>query len=142
MKPFIISKSPFMKTGMCGTWWCVDTTEGVSEFSSYVDAEAFIKAWTPKADDTRLEGFQQKTKTIAEGITAILTEKNKRYGNSALNPINVFTGKSKVGQRADDKLARLKNSEVLRKNDVADLIGYLFLICHENDWTDFTDQID
>lgn len=82
--------------------------------------------------------FQQITDSIAK----VLTEKNKRYGNSALNPINVFNGKSKVGQRADDKIARIANSPTLRKNDVVDLLGYLVLMCEENEWYDFTDQID
>lgn len=79
---------------------------------------------------------------IADSIAKVLNEKNKRYGNSALNPINVFNGKSKVGQRVDDKLSRIQNSQTLRKNDVCDLIGYLFLICKENEWTNFDDQID
>jgi hypothetical protein len=80
--------------------------------------------------------------TILSSIGEVLTEKNKRYGGSALNPISVFAGKSKVGQRADDKVSRIKNSDVLRKNDVADLIGYLVLMCQENGWHDFKDQID
>jgi hypothetical protein len=87
---------------------------------------------------TAPEQFQQ----IAASMAKVLTEKNKRYGNSALNPINVFNGKTKVGQRADDKISRIANSDTLRKNDIADLIGYLFLMCAENEWLDFTDQID
>lgn len=81
-------------------------------------------------------------KKITSSLCDVLIEKNKRYGNSALKPIAVFTGKSLVGQRADDKLSRIQNSKELRKNDVADLIGYLVLICKENAWTDFADQID
>lgn len=80
--------------------------------------------------------------TICNSLAEVLTAKNIRYGNSALNPIEVFNGKTKVGQRADDKLSRIKFSDTLRKNDVCDLIGYLILICKENDWKDFTDQID
>lgn len=72
---------------------------------------------------------------ILEGIGEMLTEKNKRYGSSALDPLYIFNGKTKVGQRMDDKLARIKNSETLRLNDVADLMGYLTLVCKENNWT-------
>jgi hypothetical protein len=79
---------------------------------------------------------------ITSNLSKFLKEKNKRYGNSALNPINVFTAKSRVGQRADDKLSRIANSTELRKNDVVDLIGYLIIICRENNWTNFDDQID
>lgn len=79
---------------------------------------------------------------ITSGICKVLTEKDKRYGSSALNPLNVFNGKTRVGQRADDKVARIANSPELRKNDVCDLIGYLILMCKENNWMDFSDQID
>jgi hypothetical protein len=81
-------------------------------------------------------------KTITDSLAKVLAAKNERYGNSALNPIHVFNGKSKVGQRADDKISRIANSETLRKNDVCDLMGYLVLMCKENEWFDFTDQID
>lgn len=87
---------------------------------------------------TPAEEFTMITSSICE----VLKEKNKRYGNSALNPIKVFNGKSEVGQRADDKISRIQNSEVLRKNDVCDLIGYLVLMCKENKWLNFSDQID
>lgn len=74
---------------------------------------------------------------IANGLADLLTYKNKMYGNSALNSINVFAGKCKVGQRVDDKISRIQNSEELRFNDIADLAGYLFLIIKEKGWTDF-----
>ena len=79
---------------------------------------------------------------ITDSIAKVLTEKNKRYGNSALSPLLVFGGKSKVGSRADDKISRIRNSITLQKNDCCDLIGYLILICQENGWEDFSDQID
>ena len=79
---------------------------------------------------------------IARGLAGLLEYKNKQYGNSALNPINVFAGKSKVGYRADDKISRIQNSEVLRKNDVTDLMGYLILICKENSWLTFEEFKD
>lgn len=79
---------------------------------------------------------------IAKGVAELLEYKNKQYGNSALNPIKVFGGKSKVGYRADDKISRIQNSPELRKNDVTDLIGYLMLICKENDWLTFEEFKD
>jgi hypothetical protein len=76
----------------------------------------------------------------------MLSEKNKRYGNAALDPLGIF---SKEGDslrsmfvRLDDKLSRIKNSEELRKNDVSDIIGYLMLVCINKGWTDFSDLID
>ena len=81
-------------------------------------------------------------KKITDSIASILSYKNNKYGNSALSPINVFNGKSKVGQRADDKISRIQNSEKLQKNDVADLLGYLILICQENGWDNFDEFKD
>lgn len=82
--------------------------------------------------------FDKVTSSIAD----LLKYKNEKYGNSALEPMQVFEGKTKVGQRLDDKLARIKNSTELKKNDVADLIGYLTLVCVENEWTDFSEFKD
>lgn len=79
---------------------------------------------------------------ISGSIADLLKYKNEKYGNSALHPLKVFEGKAKVGQRLDDKLARIKNSTELKKNDVADLIGYLTLVCVENNWTDFSEFKD
>lgn len=81
-------------------------------------------------------------KEITDSLSSLLEYKNQKYGNSALEPLNVFEGKCKVGQRLDDKLSRVKNSSTLRKNDVADLIGYLILACKENGWTNFDELKD
>lgn len=79
---------------------------------------------------------------IAQSMSNLLEYKNAKYGNAALDPMEVFQGKCKVGQRLDDKLARIKNGDTLRKNDVADMIGYLMLACVENGWTDFEEFMD
>ena len=66
---------------------------------------------------------------ITASIKNVLLEKNKRYGNSALAPINVFykgDATDSICIRLDDKLSRIKNSRELRKNDLYDLLGYLF----------------
>lgn len=79
---------------------------------------------------------------ISASISSLLQYKNNKYGNSALEPLNIFGNKAKAGPRLDEKLARVKNSTTLAKNDVADCIGYLYLICVEKGWTDFEDQKD
>jgi hypothetical protein len=68
---------------------------------------------------------------VIEGIKELLLEKNKRYGNSALEPINVFSkadSTESILVRLDDKLKRIQNSEELRTNDLADITGYLILL--------------
>ena len=93
--------------------------------------------------------MENKINCVTDSINEVLKEKNRRYGNSALKPLEIFTGKIEpmgLGVRIDDKLSRIKNtpptSSMLRKNDVFDLIGYLTLLCVNNDWTDFSDLID
>jgi hypothetical protein len=64
-------------------------------------------------------------------ITQMLLEKNVAYGNSALNPIRIFSDADDMEQlnvRIDDKLNRIKNKKIYSgDNDEDDLIGYLLL---------------
>lgn len=69
-------------------------------------------------------------------------EKDKRYANSALKPLQIFAKHHPYGSRIDEKLARVKSSEELRKNDVADIIGGLMLLCKDRGWDNFDDLID
>ena len=65
-----------------------------------------------------------------EAVSKMLQEKNAAYGNSAIEPIRVFSKASPVEQllvRADDKLARIRN-QTTDEDAVADLIGYLILL--------------
>ena len=88
---------------------------------------------------------QEGIEKVCNGMARLLSEKNKRYGNSALEPLRVFSradASDGIMVRLDDKLSRIKNSDKLRKNDVSDLIGYLVLLCIAQGWTDFDDLID
>lgn len=64
-------------------------------------------------------------------IKEMLLDKNKRYGDSALNPIRVFSQCNKLEQikvRMDDKLTRIMSATDDDYEDaVNDLIGYLIL---------------
>lgn len=64
-------------------------------------------------------------------VTFMLVEKNKSYGDSALNPIRIFSKADNIEQlkvRIDDKLNRVNNSQGFPgDNDIDDLIGYLIL---------------
>lgn len=68
--------------------------------------------------------------------------KNRNYGESALQPLDIFAKHHNYGARLDEKLARVKNCTELRKNDVADIIGGLMLICKDKGWDNFEDLID
>jgi hypothetical protein len=61
----------------------------------------------------------------------LLLEKNRKYGDSALNPVRIFSKASVLEQlkvRMDDKLSRLRNAADDEDEDpTTDLIGYLIL---------------
>lgn len=68
---------------------------------------------------------------FAGAMTAFLAEKNRRYGDSALNPARVFSRAEPAEGiliRLDDKLGRIRNTDSLRKNDIIDMLGYLVLL--------------
>jgi hypothetical protein len=64
-------------------------------------------------------------------VAQMLIEKNISYGNSALEPIRIFSTADSTEQlkvRIDDKLNRVKNNQgYAGDNDIDDLIGYLIL---------------
>jgi hypothetical protein len=70
--------------------------------------------------------------TTCHGIAHMLIEKNIAYGDSALDPVRIFSKVDPVEQlrvRIDDKLSRLmKGTEYVGDNDIDDLIGYLVLL--------------
>lgn len=82
---------------------------------------------------------------VLDSLGDLLIEKNNRYGDSALTPLNIFSkdmAGSSICTRLDDKLSRIKNSTVIRKNDVSDIMGYLVLLCIDQEWFDFSELID
>lgn len=70
---------------------------------------------------------------VVERIVNLLKEKNTAYGNTALNPPNVFSkldSTEAICARLDDKLSRIKNKGINDKTEdtVDDIIGYLLLL--------------
>jgi hypothetical protein len=65
-------------------------------------------------------------------IAEMLIKKNISYGNSALEPIRIFSkadSKEQIRVRIDDKLNRIQNDQAFPgDNDIDDLIGYLILL--------------
>ena len=80
-----------------------------------------------------MKTFDQQVKEVLNEIETLLISKNAKYGNSALEPLGVFSqlsAKQGLLVRIDDKLKRIKNGS-LEKDDedvVNDLIGYLVLL--------------
>lgn len=68
---------------------------------------------------------------VCDRIKAMLLEKNAAYGDSALDPIRVFSKADTTEQirvRLDDKLSRLKRGSLAGEDVVLDLVGYLVLL--------------
>ena len=71
---------------------------------------------------------------ICVDIQDLLLKKNQSYGDSALNPVRIFSkasSKEQILVRIDDKLNRIKQGlDILDKDEdvLQDLIGYLILL--------------
>lgn len=65
-------------------------------------------------------------------VAHMLIKKNIAYGDSALNPVRVFSKadpREQLHVRIDDKLSRMmRGTEYPGDNDIDDLIGYLILL--------------
>ena len=77
------------------------------------------------------ESFEYQVREEAEEIVKLLLQKNAAYGNSALDPVRIFSKANTVEQihvRIDDKLSRLKRGAAAGEDVVQDLLGYLILL--------------
>lgn len=78
-----------------------------------------------------IEKTQKLIETVCDSIKELLLTKNRKYGNSALDPIRIFAKVDPIeliNVRIDDKLNRIKNAQIDEDEDVElDLMGYLVL---------------
>ena len=64
-------------------------------------------------------------------LEKMLLDKNAAYGNSALDPVRIFSKADPVEQirvRIDDKLSRLARGQAAGEDVELDLLGYLVLL--------------
>jgi hypothetical protein len=75
--------------------------------------------------------FTSDLDAVLTEIRTILRDKNRKYGDSALSPVRIFSKSSNIEQinvRLDDKLSRLTSGQLDDDEDVElDLIGYLLI---------------
>jgi len=61
----------------------------------------------------------EKINKVCDSLKVFLLEKNKRYGDSALDPVIIFGNEHNptalLNVRINDKLSRIRNSKNLRK---------------------------
>ena len=84
--------------------------------------------------------FTEQVYQVLSEITEMLIAKNQKYGNSAIEPIGIFSDldpEEGLKVRIDDKLKRIKNGSLDNDDEdvINDLIGYLVLlkILHRKD---------
>jgi hypothetical protein len=86
--------------------------------------------------------IQKKISETCENLQSFLLEKNKKYGNSALEPLNIFSklpAKEGICVRLDDKLKRILNMNLEDEgihDTIIDVVGYLILLLIAIDGSD------
>ena len=75
----------------------------------------------------------QRIKEKCKKLEELLLHKNEKYGDSALNPLKVFSKANAVTGikvRLDDKLKRIKNAGLVdaTEDTLQDLAGYMILL--------------
>jgi hypothetical protein len=81
--------------------------------------------------DDALTETQQSIVEECRRVAELLVAKNRAYGDSALDPLRVFSRADPVEQlrvRIDDKLSRIARGDSAGEDTVLDLLGYLVLL--------------
>jgi len=84
-----------------------------------------------KTVDDTLSETQKLIADECDALKELLLEKNRKYGDAAVNPIRLFSkasAKEQILVRLDDKLNRFMNRADDEDEDVIlDMLGYLIL---------------
>lgn len=103
-------------------------------FAEAAEVLAFADGIAQRPDDASpaLSGPAQAIASECDALKALLLAKNKAYGNSALDPVRIFSRASPVEQirvRIDDEISLLQRGTSFADEDtVLDLVGYLVLL--------------
>ena len=75
----------------------------------------------------------ERISTVCDEVKALLIAKNRAYGDSAINPVRIFSradAAEQINVRIDDKLSRIargRGTDQVTEDTELDLIGYLIL---------------
>lgn len=106
-----------------------EETSKVDPFEMKVDEPVATEA--PSTVVTSSASTQDLIRRVCDEVKEMLVAKNIAYGDSALNPVRVFSRCSPEEQlrvRIDDKLSRIMRGHELNEDTIQDLIGYLILL--------------
>lgn len=112
--------------------------DDANEAEAWVGSHEISKFGSYGSEGTLTNGDTETTQTFAMNVNRItnkianlLIEKNQSYGDSALNPVRIFSKADRIEQlnvRIDDKISRIQRGGEYAGDDTEiDLIGYLIL---------------
>ena len=107
-----------------------DLVEGIMKNEKSDDEPVDGTGLTPK-EALAMKIREKLIRTECDFIANMLAEKNRNYGDSALNPVRIMSQADPVEQirvRIDDKLSRIKRGKSAGEDVVLDLIGYFILL--------------
>lgn len=97
------------------------------DYPDFNDIE--LKKMQPAALDAA--NFEARLDRVLDELRTLILAKNKAYGNSALDPVRVFSQANPVEQirvRLDDKISRLVRGSDAGEDVATDLMGYIVLL--------------
>ena len=76
---------------------------------------------------------KDKIKMKCKDLEALLIDKNNKYGDSALDPLHIFSScnaSTSIKVRLDDKLTRIANAGIVEDTEdtLIDIAGYIILL--------------
>lgn len=80
---------------------------------------------------TKMITFSTQVQRVLLEVEKMLVSKNEAYGNSALDPVRIFSSadpSEQIRVRIDDKLSRLARGSDAGEDVIKDLMGYLVLL--------------
>lgn len=99
------------------------TLQECKEFKAAEIAKA-INSFDPQSQ------FKNQLNQVLDEVRQMLIQKNEAYGDSALNPVRIFSRAEPLEQlkvRIDDKLSRLARGDNAGEDVIQDLLGYLII---------------
>lgn len=83
-------------------------------------------------DTETTQTFAMNVNRITNKLATMLIDKNLAYGDSALNPVRIFSKADRMEQlytRLDDKISRVQRGHEYPGDDtIQDIIGYCILV--------------
>lgn len=116
-----------------GSTFCEDHAYAERAATRWTTCPTRVPADPPTVTISAGESVAQAIGRRCDAIKDLLIAKNRAYGNSATDPVRIFSRASADEQlrvRIDDKLSRLAKgqADAFGEDVVLDLIGYLVLL--------------